>query len=198
MRQINIFEIDEDYLKFLHGFNKSVHYVTGAYYVTTTKYIGDLGAKDFHNFAPLSSDKNMLHINDMNHMGFQPIVVNNEYLGVVRICNQVPVLDANLLKPVIISSIYKKNYKYANLLNKQYRFINNFEISSTLILKSNQCSFNNNFVLLKKAALYFDKSNDLVIKRIDSYPKVFSNGENKIFFHEMDQFMKNNGIEKLK
>jgi hypothetical protein len=191
MRRINIFEIDEDYLKFLHSFNKSIHYVTGTYYVTTTKYIGNLGEKNLCNFAPLSSDKNKLHINDINHIGFQPIIIDNKYLGVVRICNQIPIIDNNLLKPVIISSIYKKNYKYASLLNKQYKFINNFEISSILILKSAQCSFSNDFSLLKKAALYFDKSNYLVKKRIDSYPKVFSKGENKIFFHKMKQRVKN-------
>jgi hypothetical protein len=184
IKKLSIFEISEDYLKYLHSFDKSIHLVTGALYVNTTKYIGPFENKVL-TFAPLSSDKNKLHINDFNNINFMPMRNQNKYYGVIRICNQIPILDSKLIKEVNFTNEFKCNKKYSHLLLNEYRFINTYKNCTELILKSHHCSLNKKFDLLIEASKLFDLNNQLVIERIKAYPKVFSKQENNLFFKKV-------------
>lgn len=82
--------------------------------------------KDY--FAPLSSDKNLKYknIKDSNPTVYKLVTNNNNYLGVVKLNNMIPVQESELHK-ITKENIAEKEIKYQKLLNTQRIVINKNE-----------------------------------------------------------------------
>lgn len=89
-------------------------------------YVGivlSVNGKDY--FAPLSSDKNQKYknIKESNPTVYKIITHNNNYLGVIKLNNMIPVKKTEL-NQITKESISEKDSKYQKLLNTQRVVIN--------------------------------------------------------------------------
>ncbi len=84
-----------------------------------------LSVNNKNYFAPLSSDKNLKYknIKDTNPTVFKLITKNDNYLGVVKLNNMIPVNKSELYE-ITKDDLLKKDSKYQNLLNTQRIVIN--------------------------------------------------------------------------
>ena len=84
-----------------------------------------LSVNNKNYFAPLSSDKNLKYknIKDTNPTVFKLITKNDNYLGVVKLNNMIPVNKPELYE-ITKDDLLKKDSKYQNLLNTQRIVIN--------------------------------------------------------------------------
>jgi hypothetical protein len=203
--KFRIYEVNDDYVKYLHSFENKVHLIDSKRYIVSVKYFGDIKNKgNFIYVMPLSSDKNRLYFNLDERTNTieklkSPGTVNHpsKYLGVIQIGSQIPIkLGSNLLKEYALDpnkSAYGQLLQYEKYWADKYKkdiydkSINCLENKITYKEKMHCC----NFKILEQAANVYDENNELVKERISAYPKVFSEEENKEFFNAIQQNIKN-------
>ncbi|HHR5929650.1 TPA: type III toxin-antitoxin system ToxN/AbiQ family toxin [Providencia alcalifaciens] len=84
-----------------------------------------LSVNNKNYFAPLSSDKNLKYksIKETNPTVFKLITTNNNYLGVIKLNNMIPV-NKSELNEITKNDLLEKDSKYQKLLNTQRIVIN--------------------------------------------------------------------------
>lgn len=84
-----------------------------------------LSVNNKNYFAPLSSDKNLKYknIKKTNPTVFKLITTNNNYLGIIKLNNMIPV-NKSELNEITKNDLLEKDSKYQKLLNTQRVVIN--------------------------------------------------------------------------
>ena len=116
MADLEIYEIDSDYIEYLSAFEEHLFRNKKVTQDFSRKYIGIiLEIEGFKYFAPLSSfkpkHKRLCETDDFIKIGVYAVInLNNMFPAPLNIC-----------KPVLISDI--KNEHYKNLIRAEYRII---------------------------------------------------------------------------
>lgn len=126
---MKFYYVDSDYIHYLQKIDAKN--VQNNYENTPNQkpYIGIvLRVNNKTYFAPLSSDKNLKYknIKNSNPTVFKLITNNDNYLGVIKLNNMIPVNETELHQ-MTSESIAEKEIKYRKLLNTQRRVINHNE-----------------------------------------------------------------------
>ncbi|WP_196607221.1 type III toxin-antitoxin system ToxN/AbiQ family toxin [Pectinatus frisingensis] len=118
---LKIYEIDEEYTKYLYTIDKRVCLEHKDR--QTRKFVGVvLSINNINYYAPLSSPKPK-HLKMQNSQIDIIKIVNGEY-GIINLNNMIPVSN-NAVTVINIDKIV--DIKYANILRKQARFLNTNE-----------------------------------------------------------------------
>ena len=126
---MKFYYVDSDYIQYLKQTdpkNVQNNYENAA---NKKPYVGIvLRVNDKDYFAPLSSDKNQKYktIKESNPTVYKLVTNNNNYLGVIKLNNMIPVKKSEL-NQMTRESISEKDSKYQKLLNTQRIVINSNE-----------------------------------------------------------------------
>ena len=126
---MKFYYVDSDYIQYLKQTdpkNVQNNYENAA---NKKPYVGIvLRVNDKDYFAPLSSDKNQKYktIKESNPTVYKLVTHNNNYLGVIKLNNMIPVKKSEL-NQMTRESISEKDSKYQKLLNTQRIVINSNE-----------------------------------------------------------------------
>lgn len=126
---MKFYYVDSDYIQYLKQTdpkNVQNNYENAA---NKKPYVGIvLRVNDKDYFAPLSSDKNQKYkaIKESNPTVYKLVTHNNNYLGVIKLNNMIPVKKSEL-NQITRESISEKDSKYKKLLNTQRIVINSNE-----------------------------------------------------------------------
>ena len=179
---MKIYEIDKEYINYLHSFDSRVEKSTAEHYKFSRKYLGVvLNVNNFKYFAPLSSTKS--HKDFFPDGKIRPSVIplirithinkdeSISLLGKIQLNNMIPVINDNIIKVYDLNK--EKDIKYKNMVLNQIEFINKNE---KLITKNANILYNNkiknldigyinntvNFKLLEEKALEYGKPKELI------------------------------------
>ena len=174
---MKIYEIDKEYINYLHSFENKVEKSTAEHYRFSRKYLGIvLTVNNFKYFAPLSSTKT--HKDYFPNGEIRPSVVpliritksnkdgSISLLGKIQLNNMIPIFNDNLVKLYDLNK--EEDIKYKNMVFNQINFINK---NVKLIIKNANILYNNkiknldigyikntvDFTLLEEKALEYDK-----------------------------------------
>ena len=173
---MKIYEIDKEYISYLHSFENKVEKSTAEHYRFSRKYLGIvLTVNNFKYFAPLSSTKT--HKDYFPSGEIRPSVVpliritksnkdgSISLLGKIQLNNMIPIFNDNLVKLYDLNK--EEDIKYKNMVFNQINFINK---NVKLITKNANILYNNkiknldigyvkntvDFTLLEEKALEYD------------------------------------------
>ncbi len=172
MSKISLFEVDDNYINYLHKFDNRVLNHSGTTYTKSRKYIGILlNINDCNYIAPLSSPNFKTdYVNGVIRKSITPIIrivrlgKTPQLLGTIKLSSMIPVFDMSLLKYYDLSN--EKDLKYKNLVQDELRFIyankdkilreaNKIHIQKTKNMSIGYIKNTINFMLLEeKAKLY--------------------------------------------
>lgn len=114
---LNLYEIDDDYIEYLRGFDSKVLSSKQGNRKETRKYIGVLlHNKNYKYFIPLSSYKPETYDSMNESISFKKI----KKMAVLRINNMIPVIDS-VIHRVNFNSVADEKYRY--LLYSEYRVL---------------------------------------------------------------------------
>ena len=173
---MKIYEIDKEYINYLHSFDDKVEKSTAEHYKFSRKYLGIvLTVNNFKYFAPLSSTKT--HKDYFPNGEIRPSVIpliritksnkdgSISLLGKIQLNNMIPIFNNNLVQLYDLNK--EEDIKYKNMVFNQINFINK---NVKLIIKNANILYNNkvknldigyikntvNFILLEEKALEYD------------------------------------------
>ncbi len=211
---MKIYEIEKEYINYLHSFDNKVEKSTAEHYKFSRKYLGIvLTVNNFKYFAPLSSTKT--HKDYFPNGEIRPSVVpliritnsnkdgSISLLGKIQLNNMIPIFNDNLVQLYDLNK--EEDIKYKNMVLNQIEFINKNE---KLITKNANILYNNkiknldigyikntvDFILLEEKALeysnYLKKNSEKEKKKEDFTLK--NNEETK---EEKETLVKGNKAE---
>lgn len=139
---MKIYEINEEYIEYLHSIDSKVENSKGKNYQFTRKYLGIiLEVNNFKYFAPLSSSKSTKDYfpNGEIRPSIVPLIRivkknrdnTKSLLGKIQLSNMIPIIDENLVKIYDINN--EKDIKYKNMVFNEIKFINK---NKELIIKN--------------------------------------------------------------
>lgn len=132
MASLNLFEISDDYINYLHSIDSLVPTTKQETRKFKRKYIGIVfNINEFNYYVNLSSFKSK-HFNMKESIDF--IKIGNK--SVINLNNMIPIIDSELTK---IDINKEEDVKYKNLLIEEYRIISKKE---KIILKNAKIVYN--------------------------------------------------------
>ena len=146
---MKIYEIDKEYINYLHSFDNKVENSTAEHYKFSRKYLGIvLTVENFKYFAPLSSTKSykdyfpdgkirpsvvpLIRMTKLNKDGSLSLI------GKIQLNNMIPIADDKLISIYDLNN--EKDIKYKYMVFNQINFINK---NKKLITKNANIIYNN-------------------------------------------------------
>lgn len=118
---LSLYEIEDNYIEYLRGFDNKVLSSKAGYRKYTRKYVGILfNNKSMKYFIPLSSYKPETYDHMYESLSFKKI----GDMAVLRINNMIPIIDSVVHR---IDFKQEKDEKYKVLLQNEYRIIKSRE-----------------------------------------------------------------------
>lgn len=130
LSKLNFYIIDDDYIKYLSGFDKHIAYNKNE----TRPYIGVvIMVNEHYYFAPMFSPKTKHKTYKENLTFFRMLSVKEKNeLGIIRFSDMIPVPQ----DCVSLLDVTDKSYAYKRLLSEQYKYINRPENKQKIMDKA--------------------------------------------------------------